>query len=133
MEKHHHGENGAISNSVAAIPENFIPAPDNIENRMTNIFQSGEIEVGKMRVMFGFRFRAGFIGNDAVELDICCGKDAGAYDEMQQKICTIINHNIAKGREPFYAIPTHSKIKPYFNDEAFCKEIDGLYAAAQYP
>jgi hypothetical protein len=32
------------------IPEGFVSAPDNMENEMTNIYQMGEIEVGKFRV-----------------------------------------------------------------------------------
>lgn len=109
------------------IPEGFVSAPDNMENEMTNIYQMGEIEVGKFRVMFGWRLRAGFIGNDTVELDICCGDKAEAYDDMLKKVCAIIKYNVDKSKDPFYGIPSNSKIKPYFNDEAFCKQINILY------
>jgi len=106
-------------------------APDNMENEMTNIYQMGDIEIGKFRVMFGWRLRAGFIGNDAVELDICCGDKSEAYDDMLKKVCAIIQYNVGKSKDPFYGIPSYSKIKPYFNDETFCKQIDILYNMTQ--
>lgn len=109
------------------IPEGFVSAPDNMENQMTNIYQMGEIEIGKFRVMFGWRLRAGFIGNDAVELDICCGDKAEAYDDMLKKVCAIIQYNVGKSKDPFYGIPSYSKIKPYFNDIVFCQKINDIY------
>jgi hypothetical protein len=81
--------------------------------------------------MFGWRLRAGFVGNDAVELDICCGDKAEAYDDMLIKVCAIIKYNVGKSKDPFYGIPSYSKIKPYFNDEAFCKQINILYNMTQ--
>ncbi len=53
------------------------------------VWQNG-IEIGKYRVLFGYRLRAGYIGRYSYELDICCGALSKHYEDMLLKIVTIM-------------------------------------------
>src|SRR5688572_28895435 len=82
--------------------------------------------VGKLKMLFGYRLRAGYLNNNlCCELDICCGPLKKFYDELHHKVLLIINNNPL--HQPFRNIPPSSKIKPYYNDIDFCNCIDDLY------
>lgn len=67
----------------------FQKAPDtiNITHRMT----SGRIEIGVYRVLYGYRVRAGFIGNEWTELDYCCGDDPKWVKRVYAVVLTILS------------------------------------------
>lgn len=93
------------------------------------LFQGNEI--GKYRVMFGYRLRAGKVGNDWYELDICCGASKKLYDDLFNKIKAIMEWNYSKGFNIFLNIPTMSYIKPYDKDDDFLDKIEKLYSRTQ--
>ncbi len=106
----------------------FEKAPD--QEHLTERHTLGNIELGKYKVMFGYRLRAGFIGNQWYELDICCGAQTKLYDDLFHKVCTIIQWNIEEAHGPFRGIPSMSRIKPYDKDDEFLDVIDELYTKA---
>lgn len=103
----------------------FKSVPDNNEHGITHRYLfNNNIEIGKYRVMFGYRLRAGDVDSDCCDLDICCGAEEHHYKEMEHKIMTIM---ASQPEDPFKGIPSFSKVKPYFNDEEFCNIINKLY------
>lgn len=92
----------------------------------TPLLSNVSIEIFKFRVMFGYRLRAGYTGYMSSELDICCGAQPKAYEEIFTKVVAIM---ISNGPENvFKNIPIMSKIKPYYNDNQFLDTIEELYS-----
>ena len=108
----------------------FRPIPSDEEHGMTDQVVLEDIIISKYRVLYGYRLRAGFIEYPCCELDIWCGAKKEDYDTMDEKIRSIIVHNIKNNKDPFQDIPRFSIIKPYFNDEKFLAKIEKLYLAS---
>jgi hypothetical protein len=85
------------------------------------VSEDGKIEMGIHPVIFGYRVRAGFVGDCGVNLDWC-----GGDDHKQIEILYSVAKNILEHKNSFHGVPTHSKIKPFYKDEEFVKEIMSL-------
>lgn len=99
----------------------FLEADDDSENNLYQrvVSEDGKIEMGIYPVMFGYRVRAGYVGNEIYELDWCGG------DEQQQlELLYSIMKNILEARGNFRDIPPVSAIKPFYNDEEFMHKVN---------
>lgn len=101
----------------------LIPAPDHHENQIFQrlVSEDGKIEMGIYPVMFGFRVRAGYVGDYGVLMDWCGGANQG-----QVELLYSIAKNILEHRGSFTGVPERSDIKPFFNDPAFLEKIYSL-------
>ncbi len=114
---------------------NLISLPDLPEFQRTNRFLLSlpeNIVLFRQKTIFGYRLMAGFVDmqyfdTSYSELNICCGDNEIAYNDMFCKILFIISKNPPD--KPFQGIPKMSKIKPYFNDTEFCETINTLLTA----
>lgn len=99
----------------------LIEAPDDDRNHIYHrlVSEDGKVFMGIYPVVFGFRVRAGFVGEGYVHLDWCCGSEsyyiAIAYVAMRH----LLSKKDSEDRQLFRDIPSHSRIKPYFNDAEF--------------
>lgn len=108
--------------------EGFFELPDEPEEILDRLYGYRDIKVGRARVIYGYRLRAGYIDDGTwYDLDICCGDKDEVYNEMFEKVCTIVKYNFEHELPPFSGIPSHSHIKPYPKDPQFCETIDKLY------
>jgi len=85
------------------------------------VSEDGKIEMGIHPVLFGYRVRAGYIGDMAYKFDWC-----GGDDQSQVEMLYSIAKNVLEHKNGFEGIPPCSKIKPFFNDKEFVKEIESL-------
>lgn len=83
----------------------------------------------RLEVLYGYRFTISYKDLPTYEINICCGAQDKPYDEIKEKVLTILLTNDAD--KPFANLPAISKIKPYFNDIDFCNYIDDLFAKAK--
>lgn len=99
----------------------FLEAEDDNENHLYQrlVSEDGKIEMGIYPVMFGYRVRAGFVGNGIYELDWC-----GGDDQKQLELLYYIMKNILEYRGSFTLIPPSSMVKPFYNDEPFVNRIN---------
>lgn len=103
---------------LAVRPELGVPTQSLSDVYLT---EDGEVWVGRYRVMYGYRLRAGFIGDDVYgcEVDICCGSDPIAYENARDVVMKAILYNKENGDDVFKDIPDKSKVKPYTLDADF--------------
>ena len=101
----------------------FLEAQDDNENNLYQrlVSEDGNIEMGIYLVMFGYRVRAGFVGNGIYELDWC-----GGDEQTQLELLYSIMKNILEARGNFRYVPPSSVIKPFFNDHDFVYRINEL-------
>jgi len=101
----------------------FLEAEDDNQNNLYQrlVSEDGKIEMGIFPVMFGYRIRAGFVGNGMYDLDWC-----GGDDQKQLELLYSIMKNILEARGNFRYIPPSSIIKPFFNDHDFVNRINEL-------
>ena len=69
----------------------FQSAPDDNNNLLTHRMTSGRVEIGVYRVIFGYRVRAGYIGNGYVHIDYCCGADQEWIRRVYAAVLTILS------------------------------------------
>lgn len=98
----------------------FIAAEDDNQNQLYQriVSEDGKIEIAIHPVMFGYRVRAGYVGNTYVHIDWCGGSDHSAVEMLYS-----IAKNILENTGSFKGIPSHSKIKPYYKDVDFMAEV----------
>lgn len=98
----------------------FNPAPDDDNNMIYQriLSEDGKIEIGIHPVMFGYRVRAGYVGDSYVHLDWCGGDDHSSIEILYS-----IAKNILEDRGHFKGVPSHSNIKPFYKDMEFMAEI----------
>lgn len=101
----------------------FIEAEDNVEAGLYQrmISDDNKIEMGIYPVLFGYRIRAGYVGDCAYHIDWCAGND--------QKIITLlysILKNILESGFDMKKLPGSSAIKPFYNDVAFTSFVNSL-------
>lgn len=74
----------------------------------------GKVEMGLGMVLFGWRVRAGLVGDMCYHCDWCCGDDpwivVGAYQMMRRFLEAGVSWN---------RLPPSSKIKPFTLDDEF--------------
>lgn len=101
----------------------FIQAEDHEENLLFQrlVSEDGKREMGIYPVIFGYRVRAGYIGDSYVYLDWC-----GGDDQTQIELLYSIAKNILENQDNFKGIPSNSKIKPFYRDEEFFNTIQSL-------
>ena len=109
----------------------FEDSPDD-ENMIFRKIRDG-IEVGVYPVLFGYRIRAGVIGDGGVWLDYCAGNDLKEVENIYSLVISIMNNRIDEfnsmpgklDRErAFYTFNDfpRQQVKPMFNDfECFMK------------
>jgi len=105
--------------------------PDDLENQMLQrkVSANGLIEIGLYPVMFGVRVRAGFVGSHYSHLDWCAGASPEHIQSLYKIAVTILEAR-SEDRFCFNGIPGVSRVKPYFNDPEFLKEIAKLLEAS---
>lgn len=98
----------------------FLPAEDDRLNQLYQriVSEDGKIEIAVHPVIFGYRVRAGYVGDCYVHLDWCGGDDHSAVEMLYS-----IAKNILEAKGNFEGIPDRSNIKPYYKDVDFMKEL----------
>lgn len=76
------------------------------------------IEIGVYRVIYGFRVRAGFVGEYDVRWDWCCG-DNWDFVQTLYSLGLSILESRPEDRKCFEDVPSVSTRKPAFNDPEF--------------
>lgn len=101
----------------------FNPAEDDDTNLLYNriVSEDGLIELAIHPVIFGYRVRAGYVGDEYVHLDWCGGDNQG-----QVELLYSIAKNILENTGSFKGLPGSSKIKPFYKDPDFLIKITGL-------
>ena len=103
----------------------FIEAPDD-ENMIFRQVLNG-LEIGVYPVMFGFRIRAGVIGDGWCDLDYCAGNDIKEVENIYSLCISIMNKRITEFPLADQTAPKYlanmvfqnfpiQKVKPMFND-----------------
>lgn len=94
---------------------------DDLELFQRLVSEDGKIEMGIHPVIFGYRVRAGYVGNMIYELDWC-----GGDDQEQLELLYSIMKNILENKGSFVGVPVVSEIKPFFNDTKFVDLINSM-------
>ncbi len=102
-------------------------APDDREAKLFErlVSDNNVIQVGICPMMFGYRIRAGLVGDDCYYIDWCGGSDKDAVTRLYSLAATII-FGREEGREAFRDLPPCSLVKPYVLDQAFCEKIERM-------
>ena len=102
----------------------FHKTDNHVENQISNrvVSENGLVEIGTHEVMFGFRVRAGFVGDAGCALDWCAG-DSWENIERLYSVCYNILEQRNEDRSCFWGLPSYSDIKPFFNDPKFMESI----------
>ena len=105
---------------------NFVSAGVDIleDNHFSEVLISldNKIVIGEYRVIFGWRIRGGYLGNQWYEFDLCCGAQEKDYLFLKEKIIKKIQSNPIEN--PFKDIPNITDRKPYMNDDKFLDLIE---------
>ena len=101
----------------------LIPAPDDpYETMMTNrlVSEKGLVEMGVYRVLYGYRVKAGFVGDAGSVLDWCGG---GNWKDVERlySLCKAILERKSESKKCFKGLPPFSLVKPFYNDANFVK------------
>lgn len=101
------------------------PAPDDHYATMLfhrQVSENGLVEMGVYRVAYGWRVRAGFVGDMGCVLDWCGG---GNWKDVERlySICYAILLGKEANRQCFDDLPHYSTIKPFFLDHDFTKTV----------
>ena len=98
----------------------FQSAPDDSETGLINrlVSESGLVEIGIYRVLFGSRIRAGFVGDPVCQIDWCCGDVQHRLWSHYVAIYLILSRR-DETTDCFQNIPPTSVIKPCWKDEKF--------------
>jgi hypothetical protein len=98
-------------------------AEDNIKDKIYQrlVSEDGRIEMGIHPVVFGYRVRAGLVGDCWCQMDWC-----GGADQAQLELLYSIAKNILEHKNSFRGVPSHSEIKPFYNDTKFVDDINKL-------
>lgn len=81
----------------------------------------GDYFIGKHRVLFGYRLRAGKLYAGVVDIDLCCGDSEPAYQGAFRLYKGVMERNLEQKRPIFEGLPPMTEIKPYFKDPKFMK------------
>lgn len=102
----------------------FKPAPEDACTMMFNrlVSENELVEIGCFRVGYGWRVRAGFVGDPCVFLDWCAGANWKDVERLYS-LCFAVLSNREENRECFNGLPPYSKIKPFFLDLDFVEVV----------
>lgn len=90
----------------------MIRSSDNLENCMFFMHSDGIIEIGVYPVIFGYRVRAGFVGDWSFNLDYCCGDSQEDIEEVYSMVLHVLKN---QETVDFEAFPSY-KIRPILKD-----------------
>ena len=100
------------------------PASNDPDTMMSHrlVSKNGLVEMGVYRVMYGFRVRAGFVGDMGCVLDWCGG---GNWKDVERlySLCAAILSQKEESKNCFDGLPYWSTIKPFYNDEDFVRKV----------
>lgn len=91
----------------------MIRVPDNLENHVYYMHSNGIVEMGVHVVMFGYRIRAGYVGDWYVPIDYCCGDKQSDIEEIYSMVLHILKNQETINFEAFPTFHT----KPILNDK----------------
>lgn len=103
----------------------FTQAETNENYIYREVSENGTVELGVYPVAFGFRIRAGFVGDGWVNMDWCAGDQQHVIEWLFSCAKTILSKR-KDNMEAFQGIPECCLIKPFFNDQDFVWEISNL-------
>ncbi len=85
----------------------MIDAPNDIENGMfrRKVSEDGKYEIGIHPVLFGYRIRSGFVGDQYCFTDYCCIKDTGLLEITYNCLMAIMQTRIANNEPVFDNLP----------------------------
>lgn len=103
----------------------LLPAPDDplvsgLHQRLVS--ENSLVEMGVYPVLYGWRVRAGFVGNHASEIDWCCGDRLNQIWSHYTAIYLFLRRR-PEDRDCFEGLPRTSEIKPCWKDEEFEKKL----------
>lgn len=103
---------------------NLTKIPDNYDLMCFEILQSddGIVRMGIYPVAFGFRVRGWYNDNLFCEIDWCGGANQADVERLYSILRNILL-NKPENRAAFNGIPGWSKVKPYYNDDEFVRDI----------
>jgi hypothetical protein len=98
-------------------------APDDLHDTLLfhrRVSEKGLVEMGVYRVAYGWRVRAGFVGEMGCVLDWCGG---GNWKDVERlySLCHAILLSKKEDRQCFDDLPHYSTIKPFYLDLEFVK------------
>lgn len=99
----------------------MIDAPDTRNLACRKTTRDGKYELGVWGVMYGFRVRAGVVGNIAFDFDWCCGVNHPFLCAMYGVLEQAIDHRV------HFEMPRISEIKPAHLDDWFVRKIGRIY------
>lgn len=85
----------------------MIDAPTHLENGMfrRRVSVDGKNEIGIHPVLFGFRIRAGIVGDYGVKIDYCCQADPKLIQLVYNCVQAIMKTRVASGEPVFKDFP----------------------------
>ena len=89
------------------------------QNHITEAAVVSGYFIGKYRVLFGYRLRAGELYSSSCDIDLCCGDSKELYDKARLVYGIKMVSNIEKGKPIFDGLRASSEIKPYHNDKEY--------------
>lgn len=103
---------------------NLKPAPyDPITMLVHRLVSENElVEMGVYRVLYGFRVRAGFVGDAGPVLDWCGG---GNWKDVERlySICKAVLLQREESKSCFRDLPPWSMVKPFYKDPNFLETV----------
>jgi hypothetical protein len=105
----------------------FNEAEDDDNNKLfcRRVSEGGTVEIGVYRVMYGYRVRAGFVGDMSCRLDWCAGANWIEVESLYT-MCLQILMGREESSSCFADIPPCSTVKPYRNDHEFLRRVAAL-------
>lgn len=86
------------------------------------VSETGLVEVGVYPVLFGYRIRAGYVGDPMCIIDWCCGDSSKMLHSHYVALLLILRRREESGG-CFHGIPRTSAIKPCWKDKEFCNDL----------
>lgn len=98
----------------------FKSAPEDAYNKMfhRHVSENELVEIGVYRVAYGWRVRAGFLGDPCVCLDWCGGGNWADVERLYS-LCFAVLLKREENIHCFEGLPSHSMIKPFYLDLDF--------------
>jgi hypothetical protein len=84
--------------------------------------------LGVYAVIYGFRVRAGYIGDFSYNLDYCCGNDKGDVELIFSAVKNIIEQ---RSENPFAGFPRQD-MKPFMKNKTEFKQLIGMIDKPTY-
>jgi hypothetical protein len=110
----------------------MIDAPNHLENQMfrRKVSEDGKYEIGIYPVMFGFRVRAGKVGDGYCHIDYCCQTDLSLIGLVYSCVAAIMQEHIEAGKPVFANFPVPEN--KLYNDGVAIAELVKLATESIY-